>query len=109
LEIFGKKSADIELALLDVSLPGKTGIELAHALLRIKPDLKILFISGYVGAEVIRMHGMSLRDRHFLRKPFRADELVSRVHESLKSFEPLSWANSPKTDDAEEEADDCKS
>ena len=108
LQIFAKKSADIGLALLDVSLPGKTGIELAHTLLRIKPNLKILFVSGYVGAEVIRMHGMSLRDRHFLRKPFQADELVSRVLESLKSSEPLSWAKSPKAADAEEESDDGK-
>ena len=96
MKIFAARSADVELALLDVSLPGKTGIELANALLRLNPSLKILFISGYVGAEVIRTHGMSVTDRHFLRKPFRPDELVSRVQEVFESSEPLPWADSAK-------------
>ena len=74
-----------------MSLPGKTGIELARVLLRRKPDLKVLFVSGHVGAEVIRFHGLPASDRHFLKKPFRAERLTERVKDLLKSADALDW------------------
>ena len=89
--LFQEHGDEIDLLVVDVSLPGKTGVEIAADLLKRRPDLKVLFVSGYVGAEVIRLQGISATDPHFLRKPFRADELVRRVEEALKSTEPLRW------------------
>ena len=40
-------------------------VELAKELLRRKPALRILFISGHVGSEVIRFYGMRTSDQHF--------------------------------------------
>jgi len=91
VQLFDSRADETELLLTDVSLPGKTGIELARALLRKKPSLKVLFISGHVGAEVIRFHGLPASDHHFLPKPFRAEHLIERVQELLKSADPLDW------------------
>jgi two-component system cell cycle sensor histidine kinase/response regulator CckA len=91
MQLFDSRRDEIDLLLADVSLPVKTGIELARALLRSKPGLKVLFVSGHVGAEVIRFHGLPASDHHFLQKPFRADALIARVHELLNSTDPLDW------------------
>ena len=91
VQLFDARHDEIGLLLADVSLPGKTGIELARVLLRRKRDLKVLFVSGHVGAEVIRFHGLPASDRHFLQKPFRAEDLADRAKELLESTDPLDW------------------
>jgi len=82
---FDLHRGDIDLLLSDISLPGKNGCELARALLDVKPDLKLLFVSGYTGAEVGRFYGLSIADVHFLRKPFNSAALVARVRDVLSS------------------------
>src|SRR5262249_10517392 len=69
-QVFNEHAEEIDLLIVDVSLPGRSGVEVALDLLKSKPDLKILFVSGYVGAEVIRFYGVPATDPHFLRKPF---------------------------------------
>jgi DNA-binding response OmpR family regulator len=84
-----EKRIDISMALLDVSLPGKNGVDLALELLKRRPELKILFVSGHVGAEVIRFYGLQATDRHFLKKPFEVPQLISRVEEVMNLAERL--------------------
>ena len=72
----------LHLLLTDVVMPGMNGHELAQHLLVIKPDLKVLFISGYtddvgVGA------GMEDRRTAFLQKPFTPEVLANTVRELL--------------------------
>jgi len=74
---------EIDLALLDVALPGKNGVELAKHLLARKSDMRLLFISGHVGASVIRFHGLNATDDHFLQKPFDDATLLRRVKQAL--------------------------
>ncbi len=89
--VFATRAGEIDMVIIDVSLPGKNGVELATALLGNRPDLKILFVSGHVGAEVIRFYGLPATDRHFLQKPLQHELLLSRVRELLRSAEPLPW------------------
>jgi DNA-binding response OmpR family regulator len=89
LGVFGMYPDQIDLLLTDISLPGNNGCELARALLGVKPGLKVLFVSGYAGAEVCRFYGLSASDVHFLRKPFKAGELLDRVRAVLDSAERL--------------------
>jgi DNA-binding response OmpR family regulator len=70
---------EIDLAMIDVSLPGRNGYELSEALLAIEPRLKVLFVSGYAGAELCRFFGLPVTDVHFLQKPVDPAELLSRV------------------------------
>ncbi len=89
LQVFDERQLEISAALIDISLPGKNGVELAQELLKRNPNVKILFISGHVGAEVIRFYGLRVTDRHFLKKPFSSDVLLSRVQEVLNSLKKI--------------------
>ncbi len=93
LKVFAKNADEMHGALLDISLPGRNGIELAQELLKRNPKLGILFVSGHVGAEVIRFYGLRVTDRHFLKKPFQPAELISRLEAILNSSEPLRLAD----------------
>ncbi len=93
---------EIDMLVTDISLPGRNGVELAQALLRRRSQLKVLFVSGHVGAEVIRFYGFAATDQHFLKKPFRDQEFVARVREILSSKESLPW---PHDDTSREESE----
>lgn len=93
LQLFARHSEEIDAAVVDVSLPGRNGCDLASELLKQKPNLKILFVSGHVGAEVIRFYGLPASDIHFLQKPFTPRDLTDRVEKVLASPEPFGWLN----------------
>jgi len=59
-------------------MPEMSGRELAETLRDRRPELKVLYISGYTDDEVLQRGG-SGQDMAFVRKPFAAEELVRRV------------------------------
>ena len=85
LSIFELKPESFELLISDISLPGGNGCELAIALRKQKPDLRVLFVSGYAGAEICPYYSLEVSDEHFLRKPFASADLKSRVKMVLDS------------------------
>jgi two-component system, cell cycle sensor histidine kinase and response regulator CckA len=87
---------EINLLLTDVSLPGKTGLDIASDCLQYKPELKILFVSGWTGAEFLKYVGIPGDDLHFLAKPFRASQLLSRVRTILGTTEQIGWLNAKR-------------
>ena len=82
LTIFEANRQSISLAIIDIVMPGVSGLDMASELNREHPGLKILYISGYVGSvamEVItRSSPLSL-----LAKPFTMDALLERVRTLL--------------------------
>ena len=88
IAISGQNSS-IGFLVADVSLPDGDGCDLAVRLHGENPDLRVLFVSGHVGAEVCRFYGLDIRDVHFLRKPFSAEMLLSRVKAIGESAEPF--------------------
>jgi len=99
LAIFDRRSEQIDLLISDISLPHRNGVELAKALLKKNPKLKILLISGWVGAEILEVYGIPSADRHFLPKPFTAPQLMERVREILETDEVWDWLQPvPKED-----------
>jgi CheY-like chemotaxis protein len=91
LATFLTQRDQIDATIVDVSLPGRNGCELARELLKLAPGLKILFVSGHVGAEVIRFYGIPAADIHFLQKPFAPPDLLHSLSQVLNSPEPLVW------------------
>jgi two-component system cell cycle sensor histidine kinase/response regulator CckA len=91
VSIFAEHAATIDLLIVDVSLPGQNGVDLARSFLRRRADLKVLFMSGWVGAELLRSHGIVESDRHFLAKPFRPAELLERVQSVLGDTGGVEW------------------
>jgi CheY-like chemotaxis protein len=72
----------IQLLFTDVGLPGANGRQLAESALLQRPDLKILFTSGYARNAIVHQgrldHGVEL-----LTKPFTRAQLATRVREVL--------------------------
>jgi two-component system, cell cycle sensor histidine kinase and response regulator CckA len=72
----------LHLLLTDVVLPGLSGRELADKLKPSRPELKVLFTSGYTDDSVTR-RGVFGRDAAFMQKPFTPETLARRVREVL--------------------------
>ena len=78
-----KTTADpIHLLLTDVIMPGMDGRELAEKLRLLKPDMAILYMSGYT-REVIVRRGFLEKGISFIEKSFSAATLVKKVREVL--------------------------
>lgn len=85
LEICDAFSDQIHLLLTDVLMPRMDGIELADAVRRRRPDIKIVLMSGHT-AQIIREE--NLPDA-FLRKPFVPPTLLKCVEKVLASPGPV--------------------
>jgi PAS domain S-box-containing protein len=72
---------NIALVFTDMVMPGgMTGLDLAEAALALKPEVKILFTSGYAEPAIARL---GLKAGAWLKKPYTADELADKVREIL--------------------------
>jgi FixJ family two-component response regulator len=77
----------IHVLLTDVILPGASGREIARLLAAARPQLRVLYMSGYTD-DVIVQHGVLEPGLAFLQKPFTADTLARRIREVLASDSP---------------------
>jgi CheY-like chemotaxis protein len=68
----------IDLLLTDMVMPEMNGKELSIKLLSLYPQMKTLFMSGYT-LEMTALKGVSEKEAHFIRKPFRISELTSAI------------------------------
>lgn len=85
LELWDKKSAEIDLVLTDITLPdGTTGVALAEKFRVASPDLKIIYTSGH-SADTIAMRYALPDSARFLQKPFQLNVLVATVEKYLNS------------------------
>ena len=82
IAIAKQHSGQIHLLLTDVVMPGMNGKELSGRLMELRPNLKVLFISGYT-ADVIADRGVRDRGVALLHKPFSPEELAQKVREVL--------------------------
>lgn len=80
----GLPKGSVDLLIADVSLPGPNGCELALCFLDREPKARVLFISGYTGAEVCHQYDVKLSDREFLAKPLYPKPFIERVEAILE-------------------------
>jgi FixJ family two-component response regulator len=73
---------------VDVVMPGMSGPQLAEQIRAIRPEIRVLFMSGLVGGATIRNYPHAI----FLSKPFDEELLSSKVQEALKGrLPPDAW------------------
>jgi len=72
----------IDLLLTDMVLPETDGAAIADAALRLRPGLKVLYMSGYTEHAVLRRHPID-DGVPFLQKPFTKTALLAKVREAL--------------------------
>jgi len=84
LEIAAAHRGAIDLVVTDVVMPRLSGREVATRLSAERPDLKVLYISGYTDDSVFR-HGVLEGGVAFLQKPFNLKALAQKIREVLDS------------------------
>lgn len=82
LLISDRHTGPIHLLLTDVIMPQLNGRGLAQRLTSLRPDTKVLYMSGYTTKDLIS-HGMLDAGVAFLQKPFTPDGLALRVRQVL--------------------------
>jgi PAS domain S-box-containing protein len=73
---------EIHLLLSDVVMPGASGREVADRLVSLRPEMKVLFMSGYTDEAIVH-HGVLDPGVKFIQKPFSLAALCKRVREVL--------------------------
>jgi len=82
LDIATRYSGAIHLLLTDVVMPGLNGRELATRLADLRPDARVIFMSGYTDDAVTR-HGVLEPGSAYVQKPFTPDAIARKVREVL--------------------------
>ena len=72
----------IDLLLTDLTLPGATGGELARTATAIRPDLRVLYVSG-LPKDVAVGQGLVAEEAALVQKPFTSDRLADAVRRAL--------------------------
>jgi two-component system cell cycle sensor histidine kinase/response regulator CckA len=79
LEVSRGYSGPIDVLLTDVKMPKMDGVELSTHIIKERPGIKVLFMSGKESGELM-VHGKKMA---FLRKPFLAKELSEKISSML--------------------------
>jgi two-component system cell cycle sensor histidine kinase/response regulator CckA len=84
LEVAQSHEGPIHLLITDVVMPRLSGKALADRLRSSRPELRVLFTSGYTDDTIVH-HGVLAEGVHFLSKPFELETLAHKVREVLGS------------------------
>lgn len=82
LEIVNSFQGKIDLLITDVVMPSMDGPTLVRAVKRLRPEMAVIFMSGYA-EEAFRRHDEKAEDLHFLPKPFGLKQLAAKVKDVL--------------------------
>jgi PAS domain S-box-containing protein len=86
LALCERHAGPIQLLVTDVVMPGMSGLQLAGQLRARRPELKILYMSGYSGGAIVHEHLLQ-HDVALLPKPFSPEGLARKVREVLDATE----------------------
>jgi CheY-like chemotaxis protein len=78
LEIVAARGDELAAVLLDLTMPGLSGVETLRRLRAIRPDLPVLLTSGYSAESALEIAGGNARI-DFIQKPYRPQELIAKL------------------------------
>jgi two-component system, cell cycle sensor histidine kinase and response regulator CckA len=88
LEVWREHSDKIDLLLTDMKMPeGVSGLQLAEEMLRTRPNLKIVFTSGY-SEDTVSSEFLTRTGARFLPKPYSYSAITQIIRESLDAPVP---------------------
>jgi len=79
------ETQDFSVLVLDVRLPGKTGVQILREVKTLKPQIKSIIITAYPSAE-LAVEAMKLGAVDYLIKPVAPDELERLIRETLSQM-----------------------
>jgi CheY-like chemotaxis protein len=83
LDLVAARSGPIHGVVTDVVMPKMSGVELAERLVLLRPEIRVLYISGYAETALAR-HGLAGESVAYLQKPFTPDDLARKMREVLR-------------------------
>ena len=86
MKISETHSGAIDLLFTDVVMGGMSGRHLAEEMQKMRPTIKVLYMSGYADEAIVH-HGLLGRDVQLLQKPFTLNSLALKVRETLEANE----------------------
>jgi two-component system cell cycle sensor histidine kinase/response regulator CckA len=86
LEKFRQNEGKVDLVLLDMVLPGKSGMEILEDLRQINPRVKAIMTSGY--SRDITENNLDKDITSFMQKPFRIATLIQKIKELMSISQP---------------------
>ena len=89
LELLERHARPVHLMLTDVVMPGMSGPDMERLATRIRPAMRVLYMSGHTDNDALR-HAILHSATHFIGKPFTREELVRAVRDTLDSTAPAS-------------------
>ncbi len=78
LQLCENHNKQIDMMISDVVMPGMNGKETANEILSRRPDINVIFMSGYTDDAIVH-HGVLTKGVNFLEKPFSPDKLLQKV------------------------------
>src|SRR5690606_1216065 len=82
LRLVEETAPPVDLLLTDVVMPGMSGRTLAERLQRLRPAMKVLFMSGYTNDVMVR-HNVIDGSTPFISKPFKLVDLTRQIRRTL--------------------------
>jgi CheY-like chemotaxis protein len=92
LQVAREYKGSIDLMITDVVMPQLGGAKLAEQLVAERPDIEVLFVSGYAETTVLRHGNIDIVAR-FLQKPFSLKVLAQKIRKVLESREASAAAS----------------
>jgi PAS domain S-box-containing protein len=87
LAVYGDRSVDVDLVVLDLGMPGMGGHQALRRLLDLDPAAKVIISSGY-GSPDLRPKALAAGATGFIAKPYRLTDLLRQVREALDQTGP---------------------
>jgi signal transduction histidine kinase/CheY-like chemotaxis protein len=81
-EIWNDRKLDVDLLVTDIIMPGRDGKQLSEALRAERPDIRVLFMSGY-DDQLLSEHDVFENRPDFIPKPFAVETFACKVREVL--------------------------
>ena len=93
LEMVARHSGRLDLMVTDVVMPGMSGGELARRLAQVRPETKVIYVSGYVDDAIVR-DGVMAEGVPFLQKPYPLEALALMARQVLDGV-PVTGVREP--------------
>jgi len=84
IDLIRARADELDVVLLDVTLPGPSSREILEQAVRIRPEIKVILTSAY-SREAVSASFAELPAEHFIRKPFQFAELMSLLEDTLSA------------------------